>query len=169
MLDLGLKDPDSPLPFLFHALSLSVMCLFVVEIALKIYAYQLEFFTHKGDVFDAVVVIVCFCLDAAYLHSHDAHAGTGFLIVLRLWRVMHIQRALISQIKIAGAKKLEQEKEKRHQAEQEIERYRAHIYAKEAYIKLLQELLRKNDISYIEYRNPSDSTSIQLSAEVTPE
>lgn len=46
----------------------------------------------QGDVFDAAVVIVCLCLDAAYLHSHDAHAGTGFVIVLRLWRVVHIQR-----------------------------------------------------------------------------
>lgn len=46
----------------------------------------------QGDVFDAVVVIVCFCLDAVYLHSHDAHAGAGFMIVLRLWRVVHIQR-----------------------------------------------------------------------------
>lgn len=47
MLDMGLKDPESPLPFLFHALSLSVMSLFVVEIGLKLYAYQLDFFTHK--------------------------------------------------------------------------------------------------------------------------
>lgn len=47
MLDLALKDPESPLPFVFHALSLSVMSIFMVEIALKIYAYQLEFFTHK--------------------------------------------------------------------------------------------------------------------------
>lgn len=46
----------------------------------------------QGDVFDAVVVVMCFTLDAVYLHSHDAHIGTGFLIVLRLWRVVHIQR-----------------------------------------------------------------------------
>lgn len=50
----------------------------------------------QGDVFDAAVVIVCLGLDAAYLHSHDAHAGAGFMIVLRLWRVVHIQRGELS-------------------------------------------------------------------------
>ncbi|XP_045139297.1 voltage-gated hydrogen channel 1-like isoform X2 [Portunus trituberculatus] len=168
MLDLALKDPESPLPFVFHALSLSVMSIFMVEIGLKIYAYQLEFFTHKGDVFDAVVVIVCFCLDAVYLHSHDAHAGAGFMIVLRLWRVVHIQRAIVSQIKSSGDKKLVQEKEKRYRVEQEIERWRTTGCAQEAYIKYLQEILKKNSISYTEYRSPPDSTR-QVAVEVTSE
>ncbi|XP_050716364.1 voltage-gated hydrogen channel 1-like isoform X2 [Eriocheir sinensis] len=170
MLDLAIRDSESPLPFLFHALSLSVMVLFVVEIGLKLYAYQLDFFTHKGDVFDAVVVIVCFCLDAVYLHSHDAHAGAGFMIVLRLWRVVHIQRAMVAQIKKVGDKKVQREREMRFQVEQEMEKYREHNYTQEAYIKHLQELLMENNISFKdEYRSPLNAENTPDSAEVTPQ
>lgn len=65
---------------------------------------------------------------------------------------------MISQIKKSGGKKLLQEKEKRYQIEQEMEKYRTQSCAQEVYIKSLQEVLRKNNISYEEYRSPSDTT-----------
>ena len=45
--------------------------------------------------FDSIVVIIAICLDAVYLHSHDAHSGVGLIIVLRLWRVACIQNGRV--------------------------------------------------------------------------
>ncbi|XP_045617956.1 voltage-gated hydrogen channel 1 [Procambarus clarkii] len=167
LLDLEMNGTPSSIPFFLHTLSLSVLALFIVEIGLKIYAYQFDFFTHKGDVFDAIVVIVALCLDGVYLHAHDAHTGVGLIIVLRLWRVARIQNAMVLQVKRAGEKRLFEEQQNRYLAEQEVARYRTYSYAQDVYIKTLQDLLRRNGISYQEEcRNIPDINRIKVVAEV---
>lgn len=74
----------------FHYLSLSVLTFFMVELAGKLYAYRLEFFEHKFEVFDGLVVVVSFVLDVVFIFHEDAFDGMGLLILLRLWRVARI-------------------------------------------------------------------------------
>ncbi|XP_053629803.1 voltage-gated hydrogen channel 1 isoform X2 [Cherax quadricarinatus] len=166
LLDLEMNGFPSSIPFVLHTLSLSVLALFIVEIGLKIYAYRFDFFTYKGDVFDAIVVIVAMCLDGVYLHSHDAHTGVGLIIVLRLWRVAHIQNAMVLQVQRAGEKRLLEEQQNRYLAEQEVGRYRTYSYAQDFYIKSLQDLLRRNGISFQEDCRHPDINRIKVVAEV---
>nr|XP_046197703.1 voltage-gated hydrogen channel 1-like isoform X1 [Oncorhynchus gorbuscha] len=78
-------------PQVFHYLSLALLTFFMVELAGKLFAYQLEFFHHKFEVFDGLVVIVSFILDVVYTASEEAFdASMGLLILLRLWRVARI-------------------------------------------------------------------------------
>lgn len=79
-----------PLHQVFHYLSLALLTFFMVELAGKLLAYRLEFFHHKFEVFDGLVVIVSFILDIVYITSKDAFDGMGLLILLRLWRVARI-------------------------------------------------------------------------------
>ena len=74
----------------FHYLSLALLTFFMVELAGKIYAYRLDFFKHKFEVFDGIVVVVSFVLDVVYISSEDAFDGVGLLILFRLWRVARI-------------------------------------------------------------------------------
>ncbi|XP_042861739.1 voltage-gated hydrogen channel 1-like [Penaeus japonicus] len=167
LFDLEMQGGSSPVPFVMHTLSISLLSLFLVEIGLKIYAYRFDFFTRKGDIFDAIVVIVAICLDAVYLHSHDAHSGLGLIIVLRLWRVVPIQKAMVLQVRKVGEKKLLHEQQNRYLAEQEAERYRTYSYSQDMYIKALEELLRRNGISYQEEcKNLPDINRISVVAEV---
>ncbi|RXM90861.1 Voltage-gated hydrogen channel 1 [Acipenser ruthenus] len=69
---------------------LSLLTFFMVELFGKLFAYRLEFFHHKFEVFDGVVVIVSFILDIVYISHEDAFDGVGLLILLRLWRVARI-------------------------------------------------------------------------------
>lgn len=62
----------------------------MVELAGKLFAYHREFFSHKFEVFDGLVVVVSFVLDVAFIFHEDAFSGIGLLIVLRLWRVARI-------------------------------------------------------------------------------
>lgn len=75
---------------IFHYLSLAVLTFFMVELAGKIFAYRLEFFHHKFEVFDGFVVVVSFILDIVFIFHEDAFDGIGLLILLRLWRVARI-------------------------------------------------------------------------------
>lgn len=81
---------DDSLLQVFHYLSLGLVTFFVVELAGKLFAYRLEFFDHKFEVFDGLVVVVSFVLDVAFLFHEDAFDGVGLLILLRLWRVARI-------------------------------------------------------------------------------
>lgn len=75
---------------MFHYLSLALVTFFVVELVGKLFAYRQEFFDHKFEVFDGLVVVVSFVLDIAFIFREDAFDGIGLLILLRLWRVARI-------------------------------------------------------------------------------
>ncbi|XP_066940276.1 voltage-gated hydrogen channel 1-like [Macrobrachium rosenbergii] len=136
---------------ILHYLSLAVLTLFCFEIVVKILSLGLEFFTHKLEVFDAIVVIVAFVLDIVYLHSSDAHSGLSLIIVLRLWRVVRIQNAMMLQVRRVEEKKVHAERQRRQAVEEDLERCRA-------YIATLQHKLSANNIPFeAEQRIRSDA------------
>ncbi|KAL7648111.1 UNVERIFIED_CONTAM: hypothetical protein RMT77_000012 [Armadillidium vulgare] len=145
-IDLELKGSVSEVPHILHGMSISLLSLFVVEIFLKIYAYKSEFFRLKGEVFDAVVVIVALALDSVYLHSQDAITGSGLIIVLRLWRIVRIQNSIVMSVRRSGEKKLATERGIRKSLEIQLE------ITKEKNCKLRQfclhllDVLRENQI-----------------------
>ena len=77
-------------PRVLHYSSVAVLSLFIIEIMVRIYAYRLDFFKHKMEMFDAVVVIASFVLDIVFRDNEGPESGAGLLVVLRLWRVTRI-------------------------------------------------------------------------------
>ncbi|KAK7073211.1 Voltage-gated hydrogen channel 1 [Halocaridina rubra] len=110
-----------------HYLSLAVLSIFFLEIIFKIFTYEREFFSSKFEMFDAVVVIVALILDIIYLDETDAHSGFGFIIILRLWRLVRIQNAMMVQVRRVEEKKLEREKQRRWVVEEELQRYKTYV------------------------------------------
>ncbi|CAF91510.1 unnamed protein product, partial [Tetraodon nigroviridis] len=92
LLDLSIikLDHGSVAPEVFHFLSLGLVVFFLLELAGKLFAFRKEFFDHKFEVFDGLVVTVSFVLDVAFIFHEDAFDGIGLLILLRLWRVARI-------------------------------------------------------------------------------
>uniref|UniRef100_A0A3Q4HLS0 Voltage-gated hydrogen channel 1 n=1 Tax=Neolamprologus brichardi TaxID=32507 RepID=A0A3Q4HLS0_NEOBR len=97
-------------PEVFHYLSLAILTFFMLELAGKMFAYRLEFFLHKFEVFDGFVVIVSFILDIVFIFHEDAFDGIGLLILLRLWRVARIINILVS-VKTRADQKIHKLKE----------------------------------------------------------
>ncbi|KAM3877808.1 voltage-gated hydrogen channel 1 [Diretmus argenteus] len=95
----------------FHYLSLALLSFFVVELVGKLYAYRLEFFYHKFEVFDGLVVVVSFVLDIVFIAHEDALDGMGFLILLRLWRVARIINGILVSVKSRADQKIHKLKE----------------------------------------------------------
>jgi len=77
-------------PHVLHYMSIGILGLFLIEILTRFAVFRLEFFKHKLEVFDAVIVIVSFILDIIYRNKEGPESGIGLLIVLRLWRVTRI-------------------------------------------------------------------------------
>ncbi|XP_071776371.1 voltage-gated hydrogen channel 1 [Centroberyx gerrardi] len=98
-------------PQVFHYLSLALLTFFMVELAGKLFAYRLEFFQHKFEVFDGLVVVVSFVLDIVYISNEDVFDGMGFLILLRLWRVARIINGILVSVKTRADQRVHKLKE----------------------------------------------------------
>ncbi|XP_069575022.1 voltage-gated hydrogen channel 1 [Brachyistius frenatus] len=98
-------------PELFHYLSLALLTFFMVELAGKLFAYGLEFFQHRFEVFDGLVVVVSFVLDIVVVFHEDAFDGVGLLILLRLWRVARIINGILVSVKTRADQRMHKLKE----------------------------------------------------------
>ncbi|XP_038132894.1 voltage-gated hydrogen channel 1 [Cyprinodon tularosa] len=98
-------------PEVFHYLSLALLTFFMVELFGKLFVFRLEFFYHKFEVFDAVVVVVSFVLDIVFIFHEDAFDGVGLLILLRLWRVARIVNGILVSVKTRADQKIHKLKE----------------------------------------------------------
>lgn len=133
-------------PEVFHYLSLALVTFFLVELGGKLFAYRLEFFDHKFEVFDGVVVIVSFVLDVVYIFREDAFDGVGLLILLRLWRVARIINGVLVSVKTRANQRLHKLKESYDHLVQRVTELQARADKLEQENQKLQALLKTHNI-----------------------
>lgn len=110
----GLKDlAETGWALFFHVASFLILNIFMIEFGLKIYVYQRELLNHKFEIFDALVVLVAWCLDIVLLtlDTKTAVIGVQLLILLRLWRVARIVNGIIQGIRTRSNAKLKKQKD----------------------------------------------------------
>ncbi|KAK2823701.1 hypothetical protein Q7C36_020301 [Tachysurus vachellii] len=150
LLDLSIIEADEHhiAPQVFHYLSLALLTFFMVELGFKLYAFQLEFFHHKFEVFDGIVVIVSFILDIVYISKENAFDGMGLLILLRLWRVARIINGILLSVKSQADHKVHKLKEENDRLLHQISELQEHKTAMEQEVKVLRAILTKHSIQY---------------------
>ncbi|XP_030075933.1 voltage-gated hydrogen channel 1 [Microcaecilia unicolor] len=148
LLDLEIIKPDTHhiAPQVFHYLSLSVLTFFVVEIFGKLYAYRLEFFHHKFEILDAVVVLISFIIDIIYIAQENLFQAVGLLILLRLWRVARIINGIIVSIKTTAEEKITKLRAANHALSETVEQLQQQCKQKEDEIDRLQKLLQQHQV-----------------------
>ncbi|XP_026186374.1 voltage-gated hydrogen channel 1 [Mastacembelus armatus] len=135
-------------PEVFHYLSLALLTFFMVELAGKLFAFRLEFFQHKFEVFDGLVVIVSFVLDVVFIFHEDAFDAAGLLILLRLWRVARIVNGILVSVKNRADQKIHKLKESYDHLVQRVTELQAHSDKLEQENQKLQALLKKHNIDF---------------------
>nr|XP_020466910.1 voltage-gated hydrogen channel 1 isoform X2 [Monopterus albus]XP_020466911.1 voltage-gated hydrogen channel 1 isoform X2 [Monopterus albus]XP_020466912.1 voltage-gated hydrogen channel 1 isoform X2 [Monopterus albus] len=135
-------------PQVFHYLSLALLTFFMVELAGKLFAYRLEFFQHKFEVFDGIVVVVSFVLDIVLVFHEDAFNGLGLLILLRLWRVARIINGILVSVKNRADQKIHKLKESYDHLVQRATELQERTDKLEQENQKLQDLLRKHGIDF---------------------
>ncbi|XP_072292310.1 voltage-gated hydrogen channel 1 [Eucyclogobius newberryi] len=133
-------------PEVFHYLSLALLTFFMVELVGKLFAYRLEFFYHKFEVFDGVVVTVSFVLDIVFVFREDAFDAMGLLILLRLWRVARIINGVLVSVKTRADQRLHKLKESYDHLVQRVTELQARTDKLEQENQKLQALLKKHNI-----------------------
>ncbi|KAM4809069.1 voltage-gated hydrogen channel 1 [Rhinophrynus dorsalis] len=148
LLDLELlaEKVNHIIPEIFHYLSISVLTFFILEIAGKLYAFRLEFFHHKFEVFDAVIVVISFIIDIVYISREDIFNAVGLLILLRLWRVARIVNGVIVSVKSRAEEKIHKLKEKQEALLAKVSQLEQQCAQQEEEISRLQKLLQQNNI-----------------------
>ncbi|KAG8456118.1 hypothetical protein GDO86_002062 [Hymenochirus boettgeri] len=148
LLDLELlaEKVDHIIPEIFHYLSISVLTFFILEIAGKLYAFRLEFFHHKFEVFDAIIVVISFIIDIVYISREDIFNAVGLLILLRLWRVARIVNGVIVSVKSRAEEKIHKLKEHQDTLLARVAHLEQQCTQQEEEISRLQKLLQQHNI-----------------------
>lgn len=167
---LELQAENSYATKVVHSLSIGILSLFMVEIIVKIFAFRLQFFRRKSEIFDAVVVVTSFTLDVTFHQSHNAVNGTGLVIILRLWRVVRILHGMVMSVQIQADRRVHRERCSRQALEMELNKYRDYCAIQEQEIEELRGLLRKNGIEYLQVKqNQISGVQMDVVAEVNEE
>lgn len=132
-----------------HYMSIAILSIFIIEISVKVYAFRLEFFHHKLEVFDAFVVFLSFSLDVAYRDEGSITNAFGLFIMLRLWRVVRILNGVVLSVKTQAEHKLHKERQMKEGIEQELMKCRDYANALEMEVELLRGLLKEHGIKEI--------------------
>ncbi|XP_028411795.1 voltage-gated hydrogen channel 1-like [Dendronephthya gigantea] len=109
---------------ILHYTSIGILGLFLIEVVIKVYAFGMDFFRHKLELFDAVVVAVSFALDVAYSGNVDAWDAVGLLVLLRLWRIVRIVNGVALSVKIEMDEKVHHLKKVVADLEKQLEYYK---------------------------------------------
>ncbi|XP_036451027.1 voltage-gated hydrogen channel 1 [Colossoma macropomum] len=150
LIDLSIIKADQHriAPQVFHYLSLALLTFFMVELSLKLYAYRMEFFKHKFEVFDGVVVVVSFVLDIVYISREDAFDGMGLLILLRLWRVARIINGILVTVENRAHHKVQKVQESNDRLVQQVNELQEQKARMEQELNRLRALLKQHNIEH---------------------
>ncbi|XP_077995963.1 voltage-gated hydrogen channel 1-like [Glandiceps talaboti] len=133
---------------ILHYCSIAILSVFMVEISIRIYCMKLDFFKHKLEVFDAIIVLISFAFDIAYAISPETfHNIMGLLVIFRLWRVVRIFNGILLSVKNQAEKKIAAQKRKCAELEQELEKFRQYCSVQEKEIEMLRDELEKHGIT----------------------
>lgn len=91
-----------------HIISIVILCIFMLEVIVKLIAFRMKYFTHKFEVLDGIVVVISWVLDIASLAREEAFEAAALLIVLRLWRVVRIVNGAVLSAKAQSDNQLEE-------------------------------------------------------------
>ncbi|KAJ7422705.1 Voltage-gated hydrogen channel 1 [Willisornis vidua] len=148
LMDLQIIHPDkyNITPKVFHYLSLSILTVFLVEVGFKVFVYRREFFHHKFEVLDGVVVLVSFVLDIVLIfHEHEFEA-VGLLILLRLWRVARIINGIILSVKTRSEQQVAKLKQANLKLATRLEQLEHSCVEKEQEIERLNNILKQHGL-----------------------
>ncbi|XP_032458426.1 voltage-gated hydrogen channel 1 isoform X2 [Phocoena sinus] len=148
VLDLKIIQPDKNnyAARVFHYMSIAILTFFMMEIFFKIFVFRLEFFHHKFEILDAIIVVVSFVLDVVLLFREHEFEALGLLILLRLWRVARIINGIIISVKTRSERQLLRLKQINIQLATKIQHLEFSCSEKEQEIERLNKLLRQHGL-----------------------
>ncbi|XP_033628457.1 voltage-gated hydrogen channel 1-like isoform X2 [Asterias rubens] len=130
----------------FHIMSLIILSIFMIELALKVFALGAKFFHSKLEVFDAIVIVTSFILDIVTLIFPEQFAVLDLIVVLRLWRILRIVNGVVLSVEQQAEKKIHHHKKLKRRALYILRKFETYSEALEEEIEALRGLLNANKV-----------------------
>ncbi|XP_014646717.1 PREDICTED: LOW QUALITY PROTEIN: voltage-gated hydrogen channel 1-like [Ceratotherium simum simum] len=148
ILDLKIIQPDknNHAARVFHYMSTAILTFFMMEVFFKIFVFHFEFFHHKFEILDTIVVVVSFILDIVLLFQEHEFEALGLLILLRLWQVARIINGIIISVKTRSEQQLLRLKQMNIQLAAKVQHLEFSCTEKEQEIKRLNKLLQQHGL-----------------------
>ncbi|XP_014642604.1 PREDICTED: voltage-gated hydrogen channel 1 [Ceratotherium simum simum] len=148
ILDLKIIQPDKNnyAAKVFHYMSVAILTFFMMEVFFKIFVFRFEFFHHKFEILDTIVVVVSFILDIVLLFREHEFEALGLLILLRLWRVARIINGIIISVKTRSERQLLRLKQMNIQLAAKVQHLEFSCTEKEQEIERLNKLLQQHGL-----------------------
>ncbi|RNA12464.1 voltage-gated hydrogen channel 1 [Brachionus plicatilis] len=120
----------------FKYLGFGILCIFMVEIALKIIFVFNEFRHSKLEILDAIVVVISFIAEIVVLKHDDAiSAIVGLIAIFRFWRIIRIVNGFTMTVERRYEGKIDKLKQGMNALIKEIENLKEELSKKEDLLK----------------------------------
>ncbi|CAD5125364.1 DgyrCDS13600 [Dimorphilus gyrociliatus] len=133
-----------------HFCSITILGIFVIQVLLKVIGMGLEFFKHKMEIFDAVIIVASFALDLVFLKGIGEVQGeeaAALLIVFLLWRILRVINGIMVTAKQRQEFRIKLQKRARRRAEKKIELLEDEKHLKDKEIHALKFLCQQSGAS----------------------
>jgi len=109
---------------------LGILSLFMVELVVKISLFRGAFFHSKFEIFDAIVIVVSFSVDLAFV-LNGVSPALGLITILRLWRLTRIINGILVTVTTRAQKRVDKYKLRLKRLHEENEKLKAQVRQQE--------------------------------------
>ncbi|ELU05377.1 hypothetical protein CAPTEDRAFT_220321, partial [Capitella teleta] len=142
-------DEHDPLREIAHGLhfaSIAILAFLVLEDFVKIAAMGKDFFRHKVDVLDAIIIVSSLIMDIVFLNGVTGEEGqkaVAILVILLLWRIARVTDGIMITVKQRQEFRIRLQKRARRNAERKIDILDEERHVRVRQIQSLKDLCSK--------------------------
>nr|CDS25535.1 voltage gated hydrogen channel 1 [Hymenolepis microstoma] len=123
---------------ILHFLSISILCIFVLQLAVKLLCMGRAFFRLKFEIVDGIIIIVSLIADAIFVYI--ASDEITLIIVFLIWRIIRVVNSLLMHEKQRNEFRIQLQKRARRISELKVEALNGKIIILEKHIESLESM-----------------------------
>ncbi|VDK40707.1 unnamed protein product [Taenia asiatica] len=123
---------------ILHFLSILILCIFVIQLAVKVVCMGRAFFRLKFEIVDGIIIIISLIADGIFVYI--ASEEITLIIVFLLWRIVRVVNSLLMYEKQRNEFRIQLQKRARRMSELKVEALNGKIILLEKHIDNLESM-----------------------------
>ncbi|KAM3178043.1 hypothetical protein ACTXT7_003354 [Hymenolepis weldensis] len=121
---------------ILHFLSISILCIFVLQLAMKMLCMGRAFFRLKFEIVDGIIIVISLIADAIFVYI--ASDEITLIIIFLIWRIIRVVNSLLMHEKQRNEFRIQLQKRARRISELKVEALNGKIIILEKHIESLE-------------------------------
>ncbi|KAL5103457.1 Voltage-gated hydrogen channel 1 [Taenia crassiceps] len=123
---------------ILHFLSILILCIFVIQLAVKVVCMGRAFFRLKFEIVDGIIIIISLIADGIFVYI--ASEEITLIIVFLLWRIVRVVNSLLMYEKQRNEFRIQLQKRARRMSELKVEALNGKVILLEKHIDNLESM-----------------------------